>query len=37
MEEIRGHELFLSDPQPVINYNGLFGRLTKILDKTLLF
>jgi hypothetical protein len=25
LEEVRGHELFLSDPKPVINYNGLFG------------
>lgn len=26
IEEIRGHELFLSNPEPVTNYNGLFGR-----------
>ncbi|CAF1179791.1 unnamed protein product [Rotaria sordida] len=25
IEEVRGHELFLSDPKPVVNYNGLFG------------
>ncbi|CAF3065947.1 unnamed protein product [Rotaria socialis] len=25
VEEIRGHELFLSDPKPIVNYNGLFG------------
>lgn len=25
IEQIRGHELFLSDPKPVVNYNGLFG------------
>ncbi|CAF2910234.1 unnamed protein product [Rotaria sp. Silwood2] len=25
IDEIRGHELFLSDPKAVVNYNGLFG------------
>ena len=25
IEQIRGHELFLSDPKPIVNYNGLFG------------
>lgn len=25
IEEVRGHELFLSDPKPIVNYNGLFG------------
>ncbi|CAF0840134.1 unnamed protein product [Rotaria sp. Silwood1] len=25
IEEVRGHELFLSDPKAVVNYNGLFG------------
>lgn len=25
IDEIRGHELFLSDPKPITNYNGLFG------------
>lgn len=26
IEQVRGHELFLSDPKPVINYNGFFGK-----------
>jgi len=29
IEEVRGHELFLSDPKPIINYNGLFGKKKK--------
>jgi len=32
IEEIRGHELFLSDPKPVINYNGLFGKIVDFID-----
>jgi hypothetical protein len=31
IEEVRGHELFLSDPKPVINYNGLFGMVFFLL------
>jgi len=26
IEQVRGHELFLSDPKPIVNYNGLFGK-----------
>ncbi len=26
IDQIRGHELFLSDPKPIVNYNGLFGK-----------
>ncbi|CAF2035820.1 unnamed protein product [Rotaria magnacalcarata] len=25
LEDVRGHDLFLSDPKPITNYNGLFG------------
>ncbi|CAF0852916.1 unnamed protein product [Adineta steineri] len=25
IDEVRGHDLFLSDPKPVVNYHGLFG------------
>ncbi|UJR30275.1 hypothetical protein I4U23_017813 [Adineta vaga] len=25
IDEVRGHDLFLSDPNPVVNYNGRFG------------
>ncbi|CAF1045791.1 unnamed protein product [Adineta ricciae] len=25
IDEIRGHDLFLSDPNPIVNYNGRFG------------
>lgn len=29
IDEIRGHELFLSDPQAVLNYHGQFGKKKK--------
>jgi hypothetical protein len=29
IDEVRGHELFLSNPKPIINYNGLFGKFSK--------
>jgi hypothetical protein len=36
IEEVRGHELFLSDPKPIINYNGLFGKKKIIICLILL-